>query len=101
MPVTTEAVGSFVLFQPAGPVVTAARCRSAEWRVTRETPEADGRSARYAVEGRLPAPTRLAGIRLEHPRVSSRDTTILAIEASDDGGAWRPIADVRPVPEWA
>jgi len=100
VPVTTEAVGSFVLFQPAGPVVTGARCRSAEWRVTRETPEADGRSARYVVEGRLRAHTRLAGIRLEHPRVSSRYTTILAIEASDDGGAWRPIVDFRPVPEW-
>jgi hypothetical protein len=101
VPVTTEAVGSFVLFQPVGPVVTSARCRSAEWRVTRETPEADGRSARYVVEGRLPAPARLAGIRLEHPRVSSRYTTILAIEASDDGGTWRPIAGIHPVPEWA
>ena len=33
--------------------------------------------------------------------MSSRYTTILAIEASDDGGVWHPVADVRPVPEWA
>ena len=99
--VTTESLGPYVLFQPVGPFVTSIRCRPTAWRVITETPEPDGRSARYVVEGRLPASTRLVTIRLEHPRVSSRFTTILGVGVSDDGGAWRPVSDVRPVPEWA
>jgi hypothetical protein len=99
--VTSEALGAYVLFQPAGPLVATARCRAADWRVTRETPEADGRSSRYVIEGRLAAFTPLAGIRLEHPRVSSHDTAVVAMEVSEDGEVWRPVPDVRAVPEWA
>ena len=36
---------------------------------------------------------RVVGMRLEHPRVSSRYTTISASGLSDDGGAWRPVSD--------
>ncbi len=99
--VTAESLGPYVLFQPVGPLVTSIRCRSTTWRVITETPEPDGRSARYVVEGRLPASTRLVTIRLEHPHVSSRFTTILGVGVSGDDGAWRPVSDVRPVPEWA
>jgi len=99
--VTAESVGPYILFQPVGPLVTSIRCRPTDWRVTGETPEPDGRSARYVVEGRLPASARLATIRLEHPRVSTRHTAILGVGVSDDGGAWRAVSDVRTVPEWA
>jgi 4-amino-4-deoxy-L-arabinose transferase-like glycosyltransferase len=99
--VTPEALGAYVLFQPAGPLPTSARCRAASWRVTRETPEADGRSSRYVVEGRLEARMRVAAIRLQHPLVSSHDTALLALEVSEDEGTWRPVSDVRSVPEWA
>jgi hypothetical protein len=99
--VTAESVGPYVLFQLVGPLVTSVRCRPTEWRVTGETPEPDGRSARYVVEGSLPTSARLVTIRLEHPRVSTRHTTILGVGVSDDGGAWRAVSEVRPVPEWA
>ena len=66
-----------------------------------ETPEPDGRSARYVVEGRLPELARLATIRLEHPRVSTRYAAILGVGLSDDGRTWRAVDGVRPVPEWA
>ncbi len=99
--VTWEPIGSAMLFQLAGAQLTAARCRPAEWRVTTTTPDADGRGARYAVEGRLPEPTRLSTLRLEHPRVSTRHATILGVDVSEDGRAWRAVGAPRPVPEWA
>ena len=44
---------------------------------------------------------RVAAIRLQHPLVSSHDTALLALEVSEDEGTWRPVSDVRSVPEWA
>ncbi len=101
VPVTSEPIGPAVLFQLAGPLVTSGRCRPLDWRVASETPEPDGRSARYVVEGRLPELTRLATIRLEHPRVSTRYAAILGVGLSDDGGTWRTVDGARPVAEWA
>ena len=101
VPVTSEPMGPYVLFQPTGPLITSGRCRPTDWRVTAEVPEADGRSARYVVEGRLPEATRVATIRLEHPRVSTRHAAILGVGLSDDGRTWRPVEGVRPAPEWA
>jgi 4-amino-4-deoxy-L-arabinose transferase-like glycosyltransferase len=101
LPVTSEPVGSYVLFQPAAPLATSGRCRPTDWRVTAEAPEPDGRSARYIVEGRLAEPARLTAIRLEHPRVSTRLAAIIGVELSDDGRAWRAADGARPVPEWA
>jgi hypothetical protein len=101
VPVTSELIGPYVLFQPAGPLATSGRCRPIDWRVTAEMPEADGRSARYVVEGRLPEATRVATIRFEHPRVSTRHAAILGVGLSDDGRTWRVVEGVRPVPEWA
>jgi hypothetical protein len=69
--------------------------------VTAEVPEADGLGARYVVEGRLPQATRVATIRFEHPRVSTRHAVILGVGLSDDGRTWRPVEGARPVPEWA
>jgi Dolichyl-phosphate-mannose-protein mannosyltransferase len=99
--VTSEPIGPYVLFQAAGALASSVRCRSTEWRVTAELPEADGRSARYVVEGRLAEPTRLAAIRLEHPRVSTRHLAIVGVGLSDDGRTWRTLDGVRPVAEWA
>ena len=98
--VAAEPMGPYVLFQPVGPLIPATRCRPTDWRVTAETPEADGRSARYVVEGRLPASARLAAIRLQHPWVSTRHATITRVEVSDDGATWRAV-DARPLGEWA
>jgi hypothetical protein len=100
LPVTSEPVGPYVLVQPVGPLATSARCRPAEWRVTAENPEADGRGTRYVVEGRLTEPTRLATIRLEHPRVSTRHAEIVGVGIADDGRTWQAV-DGRPVAEWA
>jgi hypothetical protein len=44
---------------------------------------------------------RLATIRFEHPRVSTRHTAILSVGLSDDGRTWRTVDGVRLVPEWA
>jgi hypothetical protein len=99
--VTSEPIGRYVLFHPEGPLTASARCRPTDWRVTAEVPEADGRSARHTVEGRLPEATRLATIRVEHPRVSTRHTAILSVGLSDDGRTWRTVDGVRLVPEWA
>jgi hypothetical protein len=101
VPATSEPIGSAVLFQLAGPPVTSGRCRRLDWRVASETPEPDGRSARYVVEGRLPEAIRVATIRLEHPRVSTRYATILEVGLSDDGGTWRTVDGAHPVAEWA
>jgi hypothetical protein len=98
---TSEPIGPYVLFQPTGPAITSGRCRPTDWRVTAEVPEADGRSARYVVEGRLPEATRVATIRFEHPRVSARYAAILGVGLSDDGRTWRAVEGVRSVPEWA
>ena len=101
VPATSEPIGPYVLFQPTGPAITSGRCRPTNWRVTAEVPEADGRSARYVVEGRLPEATRVATIRFEHPRVSTRHAAILGVGLSDDGRTWRAVEGVRSVPEWA
>jgi hypothetical protein len=101
VPATSEPIGPAVLFQPTGPVITSGRCRPLDWRVVSEAPEPDGRSARYVVEGRLPELARLATIRLEHGRVSTRYAAILGVGLSDDGRTWRAVEGVRPVPEWA
>jgi hypothetical protein len=101
LPVTAAPMGPYVLFQPAGPLATSARCRAMEWRVTAEVPDADGRGARYVVEGRLAESARLAVIRLEHPRVSTRHAAIVGVALSDGAGAWRTLGGVRAVPEWA
>jgi hypothetical protein len=99
--VTAEAFGPYVLMQPVGPLLTATRCRPTDWRVTAETPDADGRGARYVVEGRWPEAMRVGTIRMEHARVSTRYATILAVGLAEDGGTWRAVAGARPVPEWA
>ncbi len=99
--VTSEALGSYRLIQPIGPLVSAGRCRPADWRVTAETADADGRGARYVVEGRWSTAIRVGTMRLEHPRVSTRDAEILGIGLTEDGSAWRPVTEARPVPEWA
>ena len=52
--VAAEPMGPYVLFQQVGPRIPATRCWRLDWRVTAETPEPDGRSARYVVEGVLP-----------------------------------------------
>jgi hypothetical protein len=98
--VMVEPMGPYVLVQPVGPLVPATRCRPTDWRVTAETPEPDGRSGRYVVEGRLPGSTSLAAVRLEHPRVSTRHATVIRVEVSDDGRSWRAV-DARPLGEWA
>jgi hypothetical protein len=94
-------IGPRVLFQPVGPLPTQARCRVTDWRVTAGTPDADGRSARYLVEAHLPDAARLATVRLEHPRVSTRDVSILRLELSDDGRTWRAVDSTRHAVEWA
>jgi hypothetical protein len=94
-------VASHVLFQPAGPLLTSSRCRATDWRVTAETPETDGRSGRYVVEARLPDATRFATVRVEHPFVSTRDVSILRLELSGDGRAWRAVENPRHAVEWA
>ncbi len=94
-------IGSRVLFQPVGPLPISARCRATDWRVTAGAPDVDGRSARYVVEARLPGPTRLATVRLEHPLVSTRDVSILRLELSDDGRAWRAVDSAHRAAEWA
>ena len=101
MLVTSEAIGPDVLFQPVGPQLTSSRCRSTDWHVTAEIPDADGRGARYVVEARLRTPTRVATLRLEHPRVSSRHAAIVGVGLSDDGRTWQAIDNPRPVAEWA
>ena len=97
--VSSQPVGSHVLVQPVGPLPTSARCRATDWRVTGEIPDADGRGARYVVEGRLPEPMHVATVRFEHPRVSTRNVRLVGIRLSDDGAAWRP-AKADPVTEW-
>ncbi len=99
--VTTEPVGTAVLIQPVGPVPGAGRCRPTDWRVTATILDADGKGARYTVAGRLVEWMRLATLRVEHPFVSARYATILGVEISEDGRAWRPVPAPRPVPEWA
>ena len=99
--VTSEQLGPYVLFQPVGPLATSTRCRRIDWRVTAEVPDADGRGARYVVEGRLPESMRLAVIHLEHARVSTRYASIVGVGLSDDGRTWRAVEHARPVPEWA
>ena len=99
--VTAEPLGPYVLVRVPEPPITAARCRPADWRVTGETPDPDAKGARYVVEGQWPSAVRLATVRLEHPRVSTRNAEILAIGLADDGQTWRPVPDARPVPEWA
>jgi hypothetical protein len=101
VPATSEPMGPYVLFQPTGPPIPSGHCRPTDWRVTAEVPEADGLGARYVVEGRLPQATRVATIRFEHPRVSTRHAVILGVGLSDDGRTWRPVEGARPVPEWA
>jgi hypothetical protein len=101
LPVTSEPIGPSVLVQPAGPLPRSARCQPTEWRVTAEVPEAAGRGTRYAVEGRLTEPTRLAAIRLEHPPVSTRHVAILRVGLSDDGRTWRALDGARRLTEWA
>ena len=99
--VAAEPMGSRVLFRPVSPLAASGPCRQTDWRMTPEAPEpADGR-ARVVVEANLAGPTRLTSIRIEHPRVSTRDVSNVTAEVSDDGRAWRPVADVRPVAEWA
>jgi 4-amino-4-deoxy-L-arabinose transferase-like glycosyltransferase len=99
--VTVESLGPYVLVQTQAPLLTGARCRPADWRVTGETPDPDGKGARYVVEARWPAAMRLGTVRFEHPRVSTRDVAILAIGVTADAGAWRAVTDARAVPEWA
>jgi hypothetical protein len=99
--VTSEPLGPYVLVQVVGPLITTERCRPADWRVAAATPDADGKGARYVVEGRWPAAMRLGTVRFEHPPVSTRNVAILAIGVSEDGGAWRAVPAPRPVPEWA
>jgi hypothetical protein len=96
----TEPLGSYVLFRPAGPVPST-RCRATTWRLAAEVPDADGRGARYVVEGRLSDSTRIAGIRLEHPRVSARHASVVGVEVSEDDRAWRAVDGVRTIPEVA
>ena len=97
----SEPIGSHVLFQPVGPLLTSARCRAADWRVTAEAADADGRSARYVVEARLPDSAPIATVRFEHPRVSTRDASILGLELSDDGRQWRAVDNPPRAVEWA
>jgi hypothetical protein len=99
---TTEPLGSYVLFRPAGPLPST-RCRAIDWRLTADVPDADGRGARYVVEGRLPDSTRIAALRLEHPRVSTRHASVVSVEVSEDDRAWRAVDGVRSIPEvaWA
>jgi 4-amino-4-deoxy-L-arabinose transferase-like glycosyltransferase len=99
--VTTERLGPYVLVQPAGPQVSAPHCRPTDWHVTSETPDPDGKGARYVVEGRWTSAMRVGTIRFEHPRVSTRNATIVGVNLSEDGRAWRPVTDARPIPEWA
>ncbi len=97
----SEPVGTRVLFQLVGPLPTSTPCRGTEWRLTAEAPDPDGRGTRYVVEGRLAAPTRLATVRLEHPWVSTRHASIVRLEMSDDGRAWRAVDGRRRAVEWA
>jgi hypothetical protein len=99
--VRAEPMGRHALFQPTGRLLTSGRCQPTDWRVAGKVPEADGRSARYVVEGRVAAAAPLATIRLEHPRVSTRHAAILGVAVSDDGRAWRDVPGTRPLPEWA
>ena len=99
--IASEPIGPHVLFQPVGPLPTSARCRATDWRLTAEAPDADGRSARYVVEARLPDSTRIATVRLEHPRVSTRDASVLRLELSDDGRLWRAVDNPPRAVEWA
>jgi hypothetical protein len=101
LPVVTEPMGSYVLFQPARPLATSARCRPTEWRITAEVPEPDEQGAHFVVEARLAEPIRLATVRLEHPRVSTRHASVRALRVSGDGRGWRTVDDPQPVTEWA
>jgi hypothetical protein len=98
---TVESLGPYVLVQATEPLVAATRCRPADWRVTGEIPDPDLKGARFVVEGRWPWAMRVGAVRLEHPRVSSRNALILRVGLADDGGPWHTVKDVRPVPEWA
>jgi 4-amino-4-deoxy-L-arabinose transferase-like glycosyltransferase len=97
----SEPVGSGVLFQPVGPLPVSVRCRATDWRLRAEVPDADGRGARYVVEGRLPDSARIAAIRLEHPRVSARHAAVVRVEVSEDDRAWRAVDGARSNPELA
>jgi 4-amino-4-deoxy-L-arabinose transferase-like glycosyltransferase len=97
----SEAFGSRVLFRLVGPLPTSARCQATDWRLAAEVPDADGRGARYLVEGSLPEAQRLAAVHLEHPRISTRHVAILRVELSDDGRAWRAADGPRRAVEWA
>jgi 4-amino-4-deoxy-L-arabinose transferase-like glycosyltransferase len=101
LPVTAEPMGPYVLFQPAGRFITTDRCQRTDWRVVAKVAEADGRSARYVVDGRLRNTARMATIRLEHPRVSARHAVILKVRVSDDGRTWRLVPATHAVVEWA
>jgi hypothetical protein len=97
----SEPFGAYVLFQPVGPQPAASRCRPTDWRVAATIPDADGRGARYVVEARLRQPTRIAALRLEHPRVSTRYASVPGVGLSADGRSWRSVDGPRLVPEWA
>jgi hypothetical protein len=94
-------MGSHVLFRPLSPLAASGPCRQTDWRVTPEASDPGDARARFVVEANLAEPTRLTTIRIEHPRVSTRDASILTAEVSDDGRAWRPVGHVLPVAEWA
>jgi 4-amino-4-deoxy-L-arabinose transferase-like glycosyltransferase len=99
--VAEEPLGAQTLFRVRGPVATAPRCRRVPWRVGARGPAPDPGSTRLVIEAALPGSARVRAVRVEHPRVSTRHAAVAGAATSDEGIAWRPVAGVRPTPEWA
>jgi hypothetical protein len=96
-----ERMGDAVLLYDLAPL-PAGRCRPSRWRLT-ETGgvRPDGAVTPSVVEVRLGAPAPLVGVSILHPLVGVRHVRLLAVAASDDGRAWRPVTGERRLQEWA
>jgi 4-amino-4-deoxy-L-arabinose transferase-like glycosyltransferase len=96
-----ERMGDGVLLYDLDPLPSG-RCRPTRWRVpVTGSVRPDGTVTPSLVEARLDRPGPLVGVSIVHPLVGVRHVRLLAVAVSGDGRAWRPVAGVRRLGEWA
>jgi hypothetical protein len=94
-------MGDGVLLYDLSPLPRG-RCRPTRWAVTTAgAVRPDGTVTPTVVEARLDAPAPVAGASITHPQVGVRHVRLLAVTASGDGRAWRPVTEHRRLREWA
>jgi hypothetical protein len=94
-------VGDHQLFSGLAPLPAPFACeRPRRSRVTQIGLTEDGKGASYRVEAELSETQPVAGLRLDHPFVSTRHVPVPVLVASGDGRSWKPI-EVRRLTTWA